>query len=456
MSVFVLDKRKKPLMPCSEKRARLLLLRGRARVHHMCPFTIRLTDRVMEQSSVQPVRIKLDPGSKITGIALARESETVSPATGEIRREASVLSLMELQHRGQAIRDSLTQRRGCRRRRRAANLRYRTARFDNRTRPEGWLAPSLRHRVDTTMAWVKRLRRLAPISAISVEQVKFDTQKLDNQEISGIEYQQGTLLGYEGREYLLENWGRKCVYCGKENVSIEIEHIVPKSKGGSDRVSNLTLACDLCNDKKGNRDVREFLSHDPKRLSHILAQAKAPLKDAAAVNTTRNALYRALSSAELPIEASAGGRTKFNRHLLGIPKMHCLDAVCVGEVATVKNWQQPVLGIKATGRGSYQRTRLTAHGFPRGYLIRQKGVFGFQTGDMVKAIVSSGKKTGSYTGRVAVRASGNFNIQTPAGVVQGISHKHCQRLQRNDGYGYFQQPICSLPRLKSGFSGAGG
>ena len=92
--------------------------------------------------------------------------------------------------------------------------------------------------------------------------------------------------------------------------------------------------------------------------------------------------------------------------------------------------------MKKIGRGSYQRTRLDAYGFPRGYLTRKKRINGFQTGDMVTAIVTKGKKIGSYIGRVAVRASGSFNIQTAEGVVQHISHKHCKIIQRADGYGY--------------------
>lgn len=101
-------------------------------------------------------------------------------------------------------------------------------------------------------------------------------------------------------------------------------------------------------------------------------------------------------------------------------------------------WQQPTLAIKATGRGSYQRTRLDAYGLPRGDLTRQKRLHGFQTGDMVQASVPTGKKVGSYSGRVAVRATGSFNIQTAAGVVQGISHRHGQVVSRADGYGYMQ------------------
>jgi len=471
MTVLVLDKRKRPLMPCSEKRARVLLERGRARIHRMVPFTIRLVDRLVEDSSLQPVRLKLDPGSQTTGIALVRETEPVDAETGEVSRKTVVLMLLELRHRGAAIRDALTQRRAFRRRRRG-NLRYRPARFDNRKKPDGWLAPSLRHRIDTTMAWVRRLMRWSPVSALSQELVRFDTQALQNPEISGAEYQRGELFGYEVREYLLEKWGRKCAYCGAENVPLEIDHIHPRSKGGSDRVSNLTLACFPCNQRKSNRDVAEFLAHDPKRLARIEAQRKEPLKDAAAVNSTRWALFGRLKATGLDVEVATGGRTKWNRSRLQIPKEHCLDAACVGHVDTVEHWQQPVLGIKATGRGSYQRTRLTKHGFPRGYLTRSKSAFGFQTGDMVKAVVTKGKKVGTYLGRVAIRASGSFNVQTGNGLVQGIHHRFCTLLQRADGYGYSWAQIAStqgdagtgaacaaalsLPGLKAGVSRANG
>ena len=136
MAVLALDQRKNLLMPCSEKRARLLLKRGRVRVHRMVPFTIRLVDRLQENCVLQPMRLKRDPSSKTTGMALVRESETDDSETGEGRRNAAVLMLLELQHRGHGIQDALTQRRAFRRRRRG-NLRYRPARLNNRTKPEG-------------------------------------------------------------------------------------------------------------------------------------------------------------------------------------------------------------------------------------------------------------------------------------------------------------------------------
>jgi len=432
--VFVLDRHGNSLMPCHPAKARELLKKGRARVHRLVPFAIRLVDRV--GGAAQQVRVKIDPGSKMTGIAVVRDVEHVGATTGEVTRDAVVLHLIELEHRGATIRRRLQQRRGLRRRRRTANLRYRAPRFDNRTRPDGWLAPSLQHRVVTTLTWVSRLRHLCSISALSVERVRFDTHALLNPDIDGVQYQRGTLFGTEIREYLLAKWNHACAYCDKTGVPLNTDHLIAQARGGSDRVSNLVMSCIDCNTRKADRPIEEFLAHDPERLASILAQATAPLKDAAAVNATRNALFFTLRDTGLPLEAGTGGRTKWNRSRLDIPKTHALDAACVGIVDSVANWQMPVLSIKATGRGSRKRTRLDRYGFPRGYLMRGKAVRGFRTGDLVRAVVPSGAKAGTWTGRVAVRANGSFNVQTPAGTIQGISHRHCRFLMRGDGYSY--------------------
>lgn len=441
MAVWVIDKRKRPLMPCSEKRARLLLERGRAVVHRRVPFTIRLKDRRTEESSVQPVRIKIDPGSKATGIAVVREDN-------DSEQKQHVLSLVEVQHRGHAIRDALAQRRAFRRRRRTRNLRHRPARFDNRTKPKGWLAPSQQHRVDTTLSWVSRIRRYVPVTAIDQELVRFDTQVMENPTISGVEYQRSTLFGTEVREYLLHRHGHTCAYCagGTDDPILEIEHVVPRSRGGSNRIGNLVISCKTCNQDKGNKTAGEWAAsiNGKSKLSvgirrqaeRIHASYRPSLRDAAAVNSTRWALFNHLKETGLPVRAGTGGRTKWNRQQFGIPKTHALDAACVGAVADMHDWRVPTLSVRATGRGSYQRTRLFSTGFPRGYLMRTKQVCGFQTGDFAEADVPSGKKAGSYSGRVAVRATGNFNLQTAQGVVQGISHRHCRLLQRADGYGY--------------------
>jgi 5-methylcytosine-specific restriction endonuclease McrA len=360
-------------------RARILLKQGRAAVFRRFPFTIILKDR-SDVPAGQEHRIKIDPGSKTTGVAIVQET------TGQ------VVAAVEIAHRGQAIKASLADRAALRGQRRARKTRYRKPRFDNRTRREGWLPPSLESRVANVLTWVGRLLRLCPITTASQELVKFDLQKERNPEIAGIEYQQGTLAGYEVREYLLEKWQRTCAYCGKTDVPLQVEHIHPKSKGGGNRVSNLTLACEKCNTKKGNRPIEVFLKKDPERLAKILAQAKAPLKDAAAVNATRWELFRRLKATGLPVECGSGGRTKFNRTTRGLPKTHGLDAACVGESTPEHLGVEGVrpLLAGACGHGKRQRCGTDEYGFPIRHANGSKTFRGFRTGDIVRADIPNG------------------------------------------------------------------
>ncbi len=270
--------------------------------------------------------------------------------------------------------------------------------------------------------------------------MKFDLQQMTNPEISGVEYQQGELAGYEVREYLLEKWQRTCAYCSAKDVPLQVEHINPKANGGTNRVSNLCLACEPCNRAKGKQDIRVFLANKPDVLKRILAQTKAPLKDASAVNATRWALFNRLKVLGFPVETGSGGLTKFNRVSRGLPKEHWLDAACVGkstpDVLIVQGIKP--LHITAKGHGCRQMCRMDATGFARTGPKQAKVVKGFQTGDMVKAIVTSGTKQGTYTGRVAVRSRGTFDITTKHRKVTDIHYRFCKEVQRNDGYTYAQ------------------
>lgn len=424
-SVLVVDANRKPLDPVHPGYARRLLTQKKAAVLRRFPFTI-ILKAASEQPAVQPLRLKLDPGSKTTGLAL------VNDATGE------VVFAAEMTHRGTAIKKALDKRRAVRRGRRQRKTRYRKPRFANRRRKAGWLAPSLESRVANVLTWVQRLKRVAPITAISQELVKFDLQQREKPEIQGVEYQQGTLAGYELREYLLQKWERTCSYCGAQNVALQVEHIQARANGGTNRVSNLCLACEPCNKAKGTQDIRLFLASKPDLLKRLLAQAKGPLKDAAAVNTTRWALYQRLKALGMPIECGSGGLTTFNRTARALPKKHWIDAACVG----MKTPEQltmagivPLL-ITATGHGSRQICNVNDIGFPCSKPKGAKKVKGFQTGDMVRAVVTTGTKQGVYVGRVLVRASGSFDIRTKQGRVQGISHRFCTSVHRGDGYRY--------------------
>lgn len=377
-------------------------------------------------AQVQALRLKIDPGSKTTGLALLND------AAGKVVWAA------ELQHRGEVIKTALDDRRRVRRSRRSRKTRYRTPRFTNRTRRKGWLPPSLESRIGNTLTWARRLLRSCHLSAISVEVVKFDTHLMQNPEIEGVEHRRGELAGYEVREYLLEKWGRACAYCGATGVPLEVEHILCRARGGTHRISNLALACKPCNEAKGTQLIEEFLSGKPTVLRKILAQAKAPLKDAAAINATRWALYERLQGLGLPLEAGTGGRTKWNRTTRGLPKTHWLDAVCVGAStpAPLDIREVRPLFISANGYGSRQKCNVNKNGFPCSKPKGARMVKGFQTGDIVRAAVTSGAKQGVYIGRVLVRASGSFDVRAKQGRVQGISHRFCPLVHRCDGYSY--------------------
>jgi hypothetical protein len=160
--------------------------------------------------------------------------------------------------------------------------------------------------------------------------------------------------------------------------------------------------------------------------------------DAAAVNTTRWALYERLKALGVPVECGSGGRTKYNRIRRDFPKTHWLDAACVGastpEVLHVSE-VMPLL-ITATGHGSRQMCSMDKYGFPRTGPKGAKRVKGFQTGDMVRAVVPSGKKAGVHVGRLLVRASGSFDIRTKHSRITGIHARYCQAVHRCDGYSY--------------------
>lgn len=415
--VLVIDTNKQPCAPVHPAEARTLLSRGQAAVWRRFPFTIILKQARTAQP--EPLRLKLDPGSKTTGIAV------VNDTTGQVVWAA------ELTHRGQQIRDALLTRHAVRRSRRQRTTRYRKPRFRNRRRPDGWVAPSLHHRVLTTLTWVERLRRWTPIGAISVEVVQFDTHLMQNAEISGVDYQQGELAGYEVRQYLLDKWGRRCAYCGVTDVPLQIEHLTPRSRGGSDRVSNLTLACGPCNQRKDTQTAAEF------GFPRLQSLAKQPLKDAAAVNSTRWALYGRLQTTGMPVEVGTGGRTQYNRTRRGLAKSHWLDAACVGASTPDRLLIRTVrpLHIRATGHGTRQQCRTNASGFPIRHKPRAKqfsyGGTAWQTGDLVRAAIPRGKAQGIHVGRVKLRFRPSF-------VVNGydVHPKYLTRLHRADGYDY--------------------
>ena len=379
----------------------------------------------------------------------------------EFKRGKTVIFAANLAHKGHSVSEKLASRAANRRSRRNRKTRYRKPKWTNsmskkqlahiNQRSKGWFAPSIHSRLDNITNLSRKLIKLTPIKSFSVENVRFDTQLMENPNIQGVEYQQGTLFEKEVKEYLLYLFGHKCGYCkGLSNDPIlEREHIIPRSKKGSNKIGNLALACRTCNEAKNNYLPQEWLEilgkskskiniMRFKNFSKIAKGLKPSMRDAALMNIIRFKLVDNLREFNLPIELGSGGLTKFNRTNQNLPKDHWIDAACIGksgENIIIPNNLIP-LNIKAIGRGSRQMCRVDKFGFPRTKPKKKGDVYGFKTGDLVKAIVLKGKKQGTYQGRVAVRETGNFNISTKNGVIQGISYRYCRLLQKNDGYQY--------------------
>ena len=310
---------------------------------------------------VDGVEVNVDPGASATGIAVVSERDGTRHAH----------ALVELRHRGNRVRNKLIRRRSFRRNRRG-RLRNRKPRFDNRTRPAGWLPPSLVSRLENTVTWANRMAAIFPVRLVRVEDAVFDTQLMADAEISGVQYQEGDLLGWQLRSYVIHRDGRVCAYCGRRDAErYELDHIVPRSLHGSDRVSNLVVACHECNVRKGNVSVAEFLSGDPERLAAIRRIQGASLSGAAHLNVIVPELLRRLRTLGPAVTTHDAYTTSWTRNRLGVPKTHVNDALCLGAPARLEGVPDRKLVARATGHGDRQMLRpADRHGNPRGRSYR--------------------------------------------------------------------------------------
>ena len=322
-------------------------------------FCIRMLDVDADDKNteVEGVELNIDPGAGATGLAVTSE-------TPDGRRAHA---LIELRHRGSRIRNRMDRRRSFRRNRRG-RLRNRQPRFDNRTRSEGWLAPSLVTRLANTETWIGRLAALYPIRLVRVETARFDTQIMQDAEVSGREYQQGELAGWQLRSYIFHRDGAKCAYCGIAKAErYELDHIVPRSRGGANRVSNLVVSCHDCNVEKGNLSAEEFLANRPARLAAIRRIRRAPLAGATQMNIIVPELLRRLEAMGLPTAEYDAYTTSWTRRRLEVPKTHVNDALCVGAPETQTYLPERKAVVRSVGHGDRQMLRPSdRHGNPRG------------------------------------------------------------------------------------------
>ena len=398
-----------------------------------CPHAVQCFSR--HWSRKQSIQVGIDPGAKTTGIAVIVDGTLVWSA--------------QVQHRGERIRRALEQRRGARsarrcRRKRRAGREAKPARWKYRTRPAGWLPPSLWHRVQSTVRWVKWCLRFATaggavVSFVRVEVSGFDVAKLRDPTLEGSDYQRGPLYRANLREAVYERDGRWCLYCGSAE-RLEIDHVVPRSRGGSDAPHNRVAACHACNHEKDNRRLEAWLEEvereaTPRRratlLDHhgnvlrytaALAAGKVPLRAAAAVNVAAPRL--ALELAKLgPVCECTGADTAAWRNNARLPKAHWIDALCaVRREKTAASTSGRPLEISMIGRGRRLVVKRNASGFPRlkndGRIVdshRETPPHGLRAGDTVRGNQPS-KKGQIVRGTLSTaRHDGRCTVKTRAG-----------------------------------------
>ena len=370
----VLDQQGKPLMPTTRLgKVYRLLKTQKAHIVSYEPFTIQL-DYEPDTHIIQPMILGVDSGAIHSGYSVTNEHREYY--------SAEVISRDDISKR-------LSDRRMYRQSRRSRKTRYRKPRFKNRkNKKKSWLPPSLEQKVAVQVNEIDHLHRYFPIEKIIVEVAEFNIQKIKDPDIAGIEYQQGTLQGYNIRNYLLEKHGRKCFYCGKTVSDFEVEHMLPKSRGGSNRIDNLTLSCHDCNQKKDTMTAEEFVKQTlpTKKAAAKLKQLpneKRLFRYMSYMNATRWTLYNAINEKYPNVEMTYGYITKYNRIKADFPKAHHIDAKCITGFATVPSIDQTVVKIKMR-RHNRQLHRAT---FNKGHVRKVAGlptiVFGFQLYDLV-------------------------------------------------------------------------
>ena len=303
--VYVLNKDGQPLMPTNRYgKVRHLLKDGKAKVVKRCPFTIQL---LYESTNyTQPVSLGIDAGSKHIGVSATTESKVFYEADVELRND-----IVEL----------ISTRRENRRSRRNRKTRYRKARFDNRRKDDGWLAPSIRQKIDTHLTVIANVHKILPITKIIVETAQFDIQKIKNPEIQGIEYQQGEQMDFWNvREYVLWRDNHTCQCCkGKSKDKILNVHHIESRKTGGNAPNNLVTLCEYCHTQyhKGNIQL-------PKSIKR-----GASFKDSSFMGIMRWSLYNKLKEIYPDVHMTYGYITKNTRIENNLPKDHYIDARCI-------------------------------------------------------------------------------------------------------------------------------
>lgn len=314
--VYVLSQHGQPLMPTeNHAKVRALLKHGKAKVIQRCPFTIQLLYE--STTHTQKINLGIDAGSKTIGVSATTDSKVLYESEVVLRND-----IVELLSGRRALRNS----------RRSRKTRYRKPRFDNRKKPDGWLAPSIRQKIETHVTVVGNVMKILPVTKIIVETASFDIQKIKNPEIEGVGYQHGEQLDFWNvREYVLFRDGHTCQCCkGKSKDNILNVHHIESRKTGGNAPNNLITLCETC-----HKAYHKGIITLPKEIHRGMR-----FRDAAFMGIMRWAFYDRLKELYNPLGAEVintyGYITKNTRIEHGLPKEHYVDARCISDNPAAK------------------------------------------------------------------------------------------------------------------------
>jgi hypothetical protein len=310
LRVFVKNLRNEPLMPCSERKAKLLLKQKKAKIIYYNPFTIQLLYTTGE--TMQEVNIGIDTGAKYIGIAITSEDKVFKKGEIELRNDIS---------------DNITSRSLFRRNRRSRKTRYRKARWLNRKRKKGWLPPSVQSKLDATFMWIDKFCSLIPNPKLSIEVGKFDIAKMINPNIKGEEYQNGQCKDYYNiRYFVFDRDNYTCQVCKKKNKILQTHHIIYQSCGGTNRANNLITVCTDCHTSENHKDGGIFYKwmKEKKKVKQY--------KEATFMNIVRKRIYQKYPEARI----TYGSETTPKRKELGLEKTHYNDAITISMISNIK------------------------------------------------------------------------------------------------------------------------
>ena len=396
--VYVLNQNGQPLMPTeNHAKVRILLKNKKAKVIKKCPFTIQLA--YDSTNYTQDVTLGVDAGSKHIGLSATTEDKVLFEADVELRND---------------IVNLLSTRRELRSSRRNRKLRYRKPRFSNRKRKVGWLAPSVRQKIDSHLTMIAKVHKILPISKVIVEVASFDMQKIKNPTIAGENYQKGEQLDFWNvREYVLFRDGHICQCCkGHSKDKILNVHHIESRKTGGNAPNNLITLCETCH--KGYHKGTVKL---PKTIRRGMS-----FKDATFMGIMRWAFYNKLKEIYPNVSLTYGYITKNTRIESGLPKEHYIDARCIsgnpkaqsnGEVfyyKKVRCHNRQIHKCKILKGGTRKRNQATYT--VKGYRLYDRVLY------QSKPYIVFGR-----------RSSGFFDIRTIDGMKVNKGSVSCKKLQ---------------------------